>query len=178
MNIIAGPPGAGKTTQCKLLRDKHGYIWISAGKLLREQAEGKNKEDLLKGVLVDDNFVDSLVKKELDKYENDLSKILLDGFPRDFYEARWLQDEYGADVTSYILIDIPDDIVEARLLKRGRADDTPDSIRERLDIFHEQTEGILDLFVNQAVRVYRVDGSQNIADVNLSIREALEATDE
>lgn len=174
MIIVAGSPGAGKTTQCKILAEKHGYIWISAGELLRKYADGEHRETMLQGNLVEDSYVDALVGKEMDKHTDNEGMILLDGFPRDFYEARWLVEEYCANVSAYVFIEIKEPVVVERLLGRGRKDDTPEAIKERLEVFNEETKGIVDFYAERGVAIHRIDGAQEIEAVQADLREALE----
>ncbi|MEM6997689.1 MAG: nucleoside monophosphate kinase [Patescibacteria group bacterium] len=173
MIVVAGSPGAGKTTQCKLLSEQLGYIWISAGDLLRKYADDEHREVMLEGELVEDAYVDSLVEQELSKYPDSEHLILLDGFPRDFHEARWLLEEYGASISHYIFIEIDQKTVIQRLMARGRKDDTEDAIEERLKVFKEETDAIIEYFSEHGVPVIRVDGSDTIENVQSSVREAL-----
>lgn len=171
MYIIAGPPGAGKTTQSKMLAEKLGFIWISAGELLRRFAEGEERETMLKGELVDDEYVDMLVARELDKYQDKHNRVILDGFPRDFHEARWLLEDYGASVKALILIELNESTVRARLKARGRTDDTDEAIDERIEVYKEETNSILEYIENTDVEVVRIDGSQKVDEVFRDIEE-------
>lgn len=173
MFIIAGPPGAGKTTQCQLLEEKYDFIWISAGNLLRTQAHGKERETMLKGELVDDEFVDHLVDTELDKHADKQDRVLLDGFPRDFHEARWMVEEHGALIRAYVLIEVSEPVIRERLHNRGRIDDTDEVITERIRVFHEETEGIVNYFADEGIPIVRVNGDQDVEAVHHSIIEAL-----
>ncbi|MCA9348761.1 nucleoside monophosphate kinase [Candidatus Saccharibacteria bacterium] len=174
MFIISGPPGAGKTTQARLLSERSDFIWISAGNLLRNQAKGEELAEMLDGELVDDDYVDKLVSTELDKYQEDHSRVMLDGFPRDFYEARWLVETYGADVVGYIIIQVDEAEIRRRMQLRGRQDDNAEAIEERIKIFHKQTEHVAEYFAEQLTPIYIVDGNSDVESVYSQIKQIVE----
>lgn len=161
MFLIAGPPGAGKTTQSKKLAASYGLTLISVGDLMRAKAGPKEQEIMQSGGLIPDSYVHSILAAEMDLYD-DQYKLLIDGFPRNFHEARWLIDEYGANISAYIILQVSDEIVEQRLEARARQDDTPEAIAERLEIFHTETDSIIQYFEEQMIPVVHIDGTQEI----------------
>ena len=67
--IVYGYPGAGKGTQCKNLAERYGLVYISIGRILREEFEAKQKlenEDFEKR-LFDTKEVSEQQRKELEE---------------------------------------------------------------------------------------------------------------
>lgn len=90
--ILISAPAAGKGTLSNLLTEKYGYIHISTGDLLREEASnsselGKKISEILKtGELVSDEIVLELLKNRLSKKDIE-NGYILDGFPRTLEQA-------------------------------------------------------------------------------------------
>jgi adenylate kinase len=171
---LFGPPGSGKGTQAERLRDELGYTWLSTGDLLREaRAEGtelgKRAGDYMdRGELVPDDVIVDVVEGAL--AELDERPVVLDGFPRSVTQAGAL----GRDLDAAVLIDVPDDVVAERILGRdqGRADDNPETVRERLRVYHEETEPLVEHYERQG-KLRRIDGAQSPDAVHDDVRAAL-----
>jgi adenylate kinase len=78
---------------------------------------------------------------------------VLDGFPRNLVQAEALDtmlSGIGRSLDAILFFDVPDEVGFERALKRaseeGRTDDTPDVIRRRLAIYHEETEPIVEYY--------------------------------
>lgn len=172
--LLIGSQGSGKSTQGKLLSDYLDIPFVVTGDLLREIAateteEGKRiKEILESGNLVDDETVISLIKERL-RREDCQSGFILDGYPRTLEQAQNL-DGLGFDKAIYI--NAPKDEVSQRLLKRGRADDTKELIRKRLDLYFQQTQPLLDFYKTRGILV-EINGIGEIANIQNQIRESI-----
>lgn len=147
--LITGPQGSGKTTQAQVLVKKLGACFIGAGDLLRKFAEGDSKDAKMiktaveNGQLVDDQIIARLVKEKVNREECGQG-IVTDGYPR-----TWSQHElYDPGFDRVFYLDVPDEEVEKRLLDRGRDDDTPELIRERLSWYHKRTKPLLEYYKN------------------------------
>jgi adenylate kinase len=171
---LLGPPGCGKGTQAERLRDELGFTWLSTGELLREaRAEGtelgtRAGEYMDRGELVPDDVITEVVARALDEVDD--GPILLDGFPRSVAQAEALDRA----LDRAILIDIPDDVVVERILGRhqGRADDNLETARERLRVYHRETEPLVEHYERQGT-LRRVDGAQSPDAVHDDVRAAL-----
>jgi adenylate kinase len=171
---LLGPPGSGKGTQAERLRDELGFAWLSTGELLREAcAEGtelgrRAAEYMERGELVPDDVIVDLVEDALAGVGD--RPVLLDGFPRSVAQA----DALGSELDAAILIDVPDDVVAERIAGRhqGRADDNPETLHERLRVYHRETEPLVDHYEKQG-KLRRVDGAQSPDAVHDDVRAAL-----
>ncbi|MCB0010588.1 MAG: adenylate kinase [Anaerolineales bacterium] len=174
--ILVGPPGAGKGTQAKRLEQDMGIPQVSTGDLfrynLKNQTElGKLAQTYMnKGELVPDEVTVAMVKDRLAR--PDCAKgALLDGFPRTIAQAEALDElleAMGAAITVVPHIHVSQDVLVARLLKRavleGRADDTEEAIRTRMEVYEASTAPLLD-FYRQRGLVVTIDGEQSIDEV-------------
>jgi adenylate kinase len=183
--ILFGPPGAGKGTQAKLLEQALGLPQISTGDLfrynLRNETElGKLARSYMdRGDLVPDEVTVAMVKDRLARPDA-AGGAILDGFPRNVAQAGAL-DELLAQLGGRITI-VPNVVVDReelvqRLVKRGqiegRADDTEDTIRNRMRVYEEQTKPLLDYYQQRGLFV-NVDGRQSIEAVQRALREVIE----
>jgi adenylate kinase len=148
--LFLGPPGAGKGTQAQGLASRRGLLHLSTGDLLRSEVQagtalGKQAEDVMaRGELVSDELVLAIVRERL---SHGVNSWLLDGFPRNLSQAEALDhllSELDQSIELVILLDLDDGALIQRLLGRGRADDNEDVIRNRLEVYREQTAPLID----------------------------------
>lgn len=117
--VIAGPPAAGKGTQCEKIKDKYGFVHISTGDILRENVKkgtelGKKAKGFMdSGALVPSELIVDLVKDRLSQDDVKEKGCLLDGFPRAPDQAQAMVDA-GLDVEKFLVIKVPDDTLVER----------------------------------------------------------------
>lgn len=126
MNIILlAPPAAGKGTQSELLEKHYKLNHISTGDLLRaasreESDFGKELKSIMEsGKLVSDDIVLQVLSNYLDKADN--MNLLLDGFPRNVYQAEKLDEilsNKDSKVDYVFLLDVPKEILLDRITGR------------------------------------------------------------
>jgi len=176
--VLLGPPGSGKGTQAEHLRDD-GWLTLSTGDLLREaRSQGtplgeQASEYMDRGDLVPDDLIVALIGGELDGRDD--KSIVLDGFPRTVAQADALAEALeprGRELTVVVLIDVLDAVVAERIRGRGRADDAPETVRERLHVYHGETEPLIEYYERRAL-LRRVDGTGDPDDVQQRLRAAL-----
>ena len=179
---LLGPPGSGKGTQAMRVRDELGFAPLSTGDLLRAaRAAGtelgrRAAEYMDRGDLVPDELIVAVVRDAIASLDG--TPILLDGFPRTVAQAdalaRVLRDR-GRELTAAVLIDVPDDVVVERISGRrqGREDDRPETVRERLRVYHRQTEPLVGYY-DERGQLRRVDGAGDPDAVAAGVRDALE----
>jgi adenylate kinase len=163
MILLMGVAGAGKSMQGRILADEHGYAWISTGEILRVLVTGKRRQEMIQGKLLSDEEIIEVIDKVFDLIDTK-QEFVLDGFPRTIPQAEWLitQVKKGRfKLNSVIDLIASEDIVVERLLKRGRLDDTRETILRRIDGYHRVTAPILQYFRDQNVPIHDIDGDRD-----------------
>lgn len=168
-----GPQGSGKSTQGKLLAEFLAVPYISTGETFRKMAEqdnemGRKIKNLLdRGYLIDDDLTIEVVKKRLG--QKDCSKgFVMDGYPRTKQQVELFDP--GFDRAFYL--ELSDDEAIKRLLERKREDDTEELIKERLSIYHQQTEPLLGHFKQKGL-LQKINGIGSIEEIQERIRQGL-----
>lgn len=162
--------------QGQLLAARRGWRWLSAGQLLRDSKNPEIAHIMQGGDLVPQEIIVGVIGDALKK-AGDVDRVILDGFPRELEQARWLinsQPEHGQAVAMAIVLDVPRDELMKRLSIRGRGDDTPESIDNRMEIYHQEISPILDLFTENNIPIVRIDGNGTVGEVHDRIYEELE----
>lgn len=167
--IIMGPPGSGKSTQAKLLAEFLSVPCLEAGDLLyylsQENSERgrKIKEAMETGSLVEGRLTVDIISEQL-KSPSYKNGVVIDGFPRSLSQARDFQ--FPQDMVIYV--DVSDEENMKRLLKRERKDDTPELIKKRLEIYHHQTEPVLEFYRQKGI-LLAVWGERPIEEIHQDI---------
>lgn len=141
--VFFGPPGCGKGTQAKKIKEDLSMTQLSTGDLFRKHLGEKTplgikaQEYMSQGALVPDEITIGMVRERLQEPDCQ-NGVLFDGFPRTGAQAAALDkllNELGGDVCMVINFDLPLDISRQRLMGRqeGRADDNPEVIQKRLN---------------------------------------------
>ncbi len=181
--ILFGPPGAGKGTQANFIAEKYNVSHISTGDVLRDAVKNKTevglhaKSFMDKGELVPDSVVIEIIKQKLASLEN--MKFMLDGFPRTVPQAQALDEmltELGVSLDVVVFLDVQDEEVVQRIMKRqeleNRQDDTEDVVRNRLNIYREQTSPLGE-FYNKKGILKKIDGQGSVENIAGRIDEVL-----
>jgi adenylate kinase len=178
--IIFGAPGAGKGTQAQMIVSENSNLkHLSTGSLLRAEISkdtdfGKTvKKTVAQGGLVDDKIVDELIKNELQK-NGQTAGFIFDGYPRNLNQARTL-DNLLSEETLPVTLNL--EVSENELIKRlelrgqkdGRSDDTLETIKNRLKIYHQETAPLLNFYDSQN-RLININGNGDIASVYRQIK--------
>jgi adenylate kinase len=186
MNVLLlGPQGSGKGTQAKRISAEYGIPHIATGDMLREAIAAGTPLGLRvkpiydAGHLVPDDLMMGLIRERLDE-EDAREGFVLDGFPRTSAQADGLDAmlrEIGRELTIVFELQVSDEVSLERLSKRavieGRADDTPEAIRTRLELYHRETAPLVEHYRAHGILV-GINGAATVNEVFAQIQEALE----
>ena len=172
MIILFGLAGSGKGTQGKALSEIFGWRALSVGQVIRDTGEYTDIID--KGSLIPDEDVIRLMTKQIEKSEAEGFDVILDGYPRTEYQAKWLTDHMAEKVDGAIILEVPKEELYERLLLRGRDDDQEkESIDRRFSIFEQNICSILPMLEAKNIPIKRVDGVGSIDEVTSRLVEVV-----
>ncbi|WP_299237334.1 adenylate kinase [Natronomonas sp.] len=197
--LLLGPPGAGKGTQSGNVAETYGVEHVTTGDALRankdmETEHGTPREYMEAGELVPDPVVNEIVEAAVSEADG----FVLDGYPRNLSQAEYLDGITALDVIVSLDVgreelvrrltgrrvdpetgeiyhtefDMPDDdAVADRLVQRD--DDTEDTVRERLRVFEENTQPVIEHY-EEAGELVRIDGEQSPEAVWTDLKAAID----
>jgi adenylate kinase len=184
--VFFGSPGSGKGTQANSIASSFHLTHISTGELFR----GKVLEDtrigrriaevIASGQLVDDITTNYVLFKAI----QGLSRFIVDGYPRNVCQARSFDvhlENIGLELTCALFLAVPEEEAVRRLAQRRnerqektenyrRADDTPEVIRHRFEVYRKATAPLIEYY---GERMVSVDGTGSTDDVTARILKAL-----
>jgi adenylate kinase len=183
--LLLGPQGAGKGTQAKRISAEYGIPQIASGEILRaEMAAGTElgrrvQEVYDRGDLVSDDLMIELIRNRLEQPDTEAG-FILDGFPRTTVQAEALDSMFsdiGRSFNVAFALQIPDEVAFERLRRRaeveGRADDTDEAIKRRLDNYHRETEPLIEHYRTRG-NLVPIRGNRTENEVFADIQAALE----
>ena len=191
--ILLGAPGAGKGTNAEILSDKLNIPTISTGNILRAAVKDgtpmglKAKSFMDAGALVPDEVILGIIKERLTASDC-ANGFILDGVPRTIAQAEALE-QLGIEIdkvvnlcakcgASYHIKNKPSK-VEGVCDRCGgelviRKDDRPETVRDRLVTYHQQTEPLVD-FYRKRGKLVDIPDQGSIEATNAYILKQLEA---
>lgn len=189
--VIFGAPGSGKGTQSERLVKEYGLHHISTGEVLRDHIArgtelGRVADSYIsKGQLIPDDLMLKVLAGVLDENPEKTSRgVIFDGFPRTIPQAEALSrmlQERGTRLHAVIGLEVPEDELVDRMLRRGkdtgRADDNIDTIRERLNVYHNQTSPLRDFYIKEG-SYHAIDGHGDLDRIFGDIKTRLDAVKE
>ena len=168
MIVFFGPAGAGKSVQGQILSARMGWRWLSAGQLLRDTHDPELVSIMHSGGMVPHEAITKIMGEAIAKSGN-IDQLILDGFPRLLPQAQWLidsQPQHGRSVGLVVVLEVPREELLKRLEIRGRADDTPEAIDQRLTIYRQEMYPILGLVTEQNIPVVHIDGVGSVGEIH------------
>jgi len=179
--VFIGPPGAGKGTQAERMIATYTLAHLSTGDMLRAARDAKTevglkaKQFMSTGQLVPDDIIVAIIAERLQAPDCG-SGYLLDGFPRTIAQAEALDRmlaEKGTPLDVVLELQVPEEELFRRLAGRGRADDKPEVIRQRLVAYRQQTEPLLDYYQNRGL-LKAIHGLGTVDEIFARIKEVLD----
>lgn len=176
--VILGPPGAGKGTQAEMISESLGIPHVSTGDLFRANiSEGTSigleaKKYLDAGDLVPSQITVDMVRARVQEPDA-TNGFILDGFPRSTEQADALTEilsDLGTSLDAVLSFVVDEDVVVERMLARGRADDTEEVIRNRMQVYVKETSPLLDYYGEQ---VTVIDAVGDVGEVHQRVLRAL-----
>jgi adenylate kinase len=186
--VLFGPPGSGKGTQARILQERRGLPQLSTGDMLRAAIGAgtdlgrKCKAIMDSGDLVPDEVVVGIIAERYD--QPDCAKgAVFDGFPRTIPQAEALDAMLkgrSRKIDLVIELKVDDSVligrVEQRIKESGgvaRADDTPETLKNRLAVYYRNTAPLIDYYKRQG-KLGTVDGMAPVEEVTKAIAAVLD----
>lgn len=170
MILLFGPTGAGKSMQGQMLAVRMGWKWLSTGQMLRDSNDPQMHELLKTGELMDDETIYKVFVEAVNHArQNNFPKIIVDGFPRTKEQAEWLADymeQAGEEIEQVVVLEVPESEIMKRLEKRGRMEDTPETIARRMTIYRQKMYPVLGSFAEDDVKIIHLDGTGTAGEVH------------
>lgn len=184
--VLFGGPGSGKGTQSAKIMDRYSLYHISTGEVLRDHIArgtelGKVADSYIsKGQLIPDELMVQILADVLDNSASAKKGVVFDGFPRTVPQAHALDkmlEERGMKLDGVIGLEVPDEELMQRMIERGkatgRADDNPDTIKNRIDVYHSQTQPLREHYKGQG-RYKGIDGTGDVDEIFSRIRDHID----
>lgn len=176
--LLAGPPGAGKSTQGRALAERIDVPYLSTGELLRDEVRretriGHHAADYMDmGRLVPDWLMVYALESKL----NDATQrgFVLDGYPRTVEQAERFQRSLGRfRLDRVIELAVPEDVAMARIATRHRTDDDAQVARTRFHTYRRETGPMLEYFAAAGL-LATVDGSRSPEAVAMALSQLID----
>lgn len=186
--VIFGAPGSGKGTQSDRIIQHYNLFHISTGDVLRDNIRrgtelgATAKAYIDKGQLIPDQLMIGILADVLDQNKEAAANgVIFDGFPRTIPQAEALENmlaERGTAVHAVVGLEVPEEELIRRILLRGkmtgRSDDNMETVKNRLDVYHNQTSP-LQAFYQQKGLYRAIKGTGSIDDIFADIQAAIDA---
>ncbi|MCM1109907.1 MAG: adenylate kinase [Clostridium sp.] len=183
--VVFGAPGSGKGTQSARLINEYGLYHISTGELLRDHIQrgtelGKIADSYIsRGQLIPDDLMIRILADVLDTNPETKKGVIFDGFPRTIPQAHALKEmlrQRGSEVHAVVGLEVDDAELMDRLVKRGaesgRSDDNPETIRQRLEVYHTLTTPLRDYYINEG-KYHSIPGSGSVDEIFHAIKQEI-----
>jgi adenylate kinase len=183
--LLLGAPGAGKGTQAARIAAEYGIPQVSTGDMLRAAVAagtplGERARPIMeRGELVPDDIIVGVIRERLAEPDT-LGGVIFDGFPRTIPQAQALDamlPEIGRELRAVLLFELDEAVAMERMLgraeKEGRPDDTPETIRRRLEVYREQTAPLIGYYRERSV-LAELDAAGTVDEVYAQVKAILD----
>lgn len=170
MILLFGPTGAGKSMQGQMLAVRMGWKWLSTGEMLRASDDPEVIRILKSGELVSDELTYEVFDAAIrDAKAKNYPRTIVDGFPRTKEQATWLaeyMERNGEKIDLVVVLEVPESEIMNRLEKRGRMEDTPETIERRMNIYRQKMYPVLGIFADDGVKIIHLEGVGTAGEVH------------
>ena len=176
MITLFGLAGSGKGTQGRALAELFGWRWLSVGEVIRQTG---GYDDIINGGnLIPDDDVIKMMSKQIEKSEAEGFEVILDGYPRNVVQTKWILENMPGKLDGAIVLEVPEEELLNRLALRGRDDDKErESIEKRFEIYNRNIDEMLALLGSENIPVERVNGVGAVEDVTARLTEVIKKMD-
>lgn len=177
MIVFFGPAGAGKSVQGQLLAARMNWRWLSAGQVLRDTHDAEIQAEIASGQLIPLEKITQIMGEAITRAAH-IDQLILDGFPRELGQAKWLIDSqplHNRAVAMVVVLEVPREELLKRLQIRGRVDDEPEIIDQRLNIYRQEMYPILSYFTEQNIPIAHIEGVGSVGQIHDRIVAELES---
>jgi adenylate kinase len=174
--VLLGAPGSGKGTQATRVRVHLQVPHITTGGMLRAAVDAGTPLGLVAGPikkagnLVSDALMLGLLEERFSQPDT-ANGFILDGYPRNLAQAAALDvllERIRQPMDLAVQLEVDYELIVDRLAGRaqaeGRADDSPDAVRNRLKVYDEVTAPVIDFYRNQG-KLAHLDGVGSLDEV-------------
>lgn len=185
MITLFGAPGAGKTLQGQLMARKYGWEWVSYRDLLLGLHDKDISYALNHGLFIDDDKATKLMAAVFRQLHDTFpettepyqaKQIILDGFPADYRQLKWMVDTKEIEhLNGALILRVSRGELWRRLVERKRIDDTRAAIERRQDAYDRSITSMIKTLNQHGVKTYEVNGNNSSEDVLSRIDEILAA---
>ncbi len=186
--VIFGAPGSGKGTQSEKLIEKYHLTHLSTGDILRNEIKNNTElgeltsKYMAKGQLVPDSVVIEMLDKLFDQHPDNVGYIF-DGFPRTLPQGEALDamlSKRDTKINLVLSLEVDDEHLTERLIKRGeisgRNDDTPETIKSRLQVYYNQTAPLKEYYTTRD-KLVKIDGLGTVEEIFARIEKIVDKID-
>jgi len=181
--FVIGGPGSGKGTQCGNIVRDYGFCHLSSGDLLRDEVKsGSTRGQRLNAIMEKGDLVpmDEVLALLRDAIVSNIDKtkcFLIDGYPRELIQGVRFENEI-VPCNCVLYFEVSDATMTSRLLERGknsgRVDDNEETIKKRLNTFHNQTKPVIDYYKNQG-KVTQMSSEDSIDTVYVEVKKFMDS---
>ena len=186
--VIFGAPGCGKGTQSERIVNEYGLYHISTGEVLRDHISRGTElgitadKFISQGQLIPDELMIKVLEHVLDTHPEETAKgVIFDGFPRTIQQAdalKALLDKRGTKINAVVGLEVDEIELITRIIKRGqetgRADDNPETVKKRLDVYHSRTFPLEQYYINEGL-YHAINGNGNVDEIFSEIKSHLDS---
>ena len=186
--VIFGAPGSGKGTQSEKLIEKYHLTHLSTGDILRNEIKNNTElgeldsKYMAKGQLVPDSVVIEMLDKLFDQHPDNVGYIF-DGFPRTLPQGEALDamlSKRDTKINLVLSLEVDDEHLTERLINRGevsgRNDDTPETIKSRLQVYYNQTAPLKEYYTTRD-KLVKIDGLGTVEEIFARIEKIVDKID-